>query len=373
MSPFNQNTGRFEIEPRKRREAPEPFWAQGSPPKKDPVPLANFAMGVLGLGGIIGYGRSSIGEGRRGVDRYHQWIRKVEDYSPGGMFKTFGVSDLTYPYTAGAPRDRGVVARAGGKLAQGLEAVYPDQVQRFKEGKQKFVGLPVSSKTKRLVAMSRAYASSQMQRFNSLLQEMRELSIIKDVPGFVRTRDYVASRAALLGLKLPPNVLGVKPGPALRMVGGFAGKAAAVGLGIHYLNYLDYLRRSEDSKVLTTAGGALAGAAGFGAFFRNVRAARTGAVVGAAIGLLPTFDEGIYAGFASLYTKGRLLHAKMSDHLGLTDAAEKQEDLAPGITQAKTVLGFAGGGGLTGYLFQYSKKLAKGGVQGKGLDRKSVV
>jgi hypothetical protein len=373
MPIFNPNTGRFDIEPRKRREAPEPFWAQGSVPKKDPVPLANFAIGVLGIGGIVAYGRSSIGQGRRGVDRYHQWIRAIEDSSPGGMFRTFGVSDLTYPFTAGAPRDRGLVARVGGKLAQGLEAVYPDQLQRFRQGKQRFVGLPVSSKTRQLVAMSRAYASSQMQRFNSLLQEMRELSILKDVPGFVRTRDYVASRAARLGLKLPPNVLGVKPGPALRMLGGYAGKAAAVGLGIHYLNYLDYLRRSEDSKVLTTAGGALAGAAGFGAFFRNVRAARTGAMVGAAIGLLPTFDEGIYAGFASLYTKGRLLHAKMSDHLGLTDAVERQEDLAPGITQAKTVLGFAGAGGLTNYLFQYSKRLTKGGVQAKGFGKGALV
>lgn len=398
---FQNKLGSYNVVPEdlSHRQPGQPFWA-GGPQPVDPTPWANLGTFAAGVGAVVGLGMMPYGNrGRRGVDLYYQIAKKVEDFSPGKIFRTFAISDTLFPFTAQSGINIGSMGiPPSGKITQALGAIYgKDRIKRyaidphsglkrviteadeiaqnikrnslhaeFLLDNKKVLGRQLSPRTQRLIAISRAYASSQVQRFNSLLDEFRTTFTDRIWRGFipreydigktpfrysVKARDYLVGRLDRLGLTLPKRILGVKQGPALRMLGGITMKGAAAALAIHGLNYLDYLRREEDNRALTTLGGGVAGAAYGSAIFRTLGGAKAGGLIGAAIGLLPMFDEGIYAGFAGLYTKGRLLHAKFSDYIGLTESAREQEELAPGITQLKTPLGFALGGGLAASIF----------------------
>ena len=207
---FNKNLNAYEIDvfSLDKRRAEPPFWA-GGPQPQDPAPWANLGTFAAGVGLTAGFGAMPIGRGRRGVDVYYNIAKKVEDFSPGKILRTFAVSDLLFPFTKEAGFSaRGMQVPVGGKLAPALEAVYgQDRLSRFvidpKTGlkrvvtvadevannlknntlfaeflfdNKKILGTQLSPQTQRLIAISRAYASSQVQRFNSLLDELERMS-----------------------------------------------------------------------------------------------------------------------------------------------------------------------------------------------------
>lgn len=146
--------------------------------------------------------------------------------------------------------------------------------------------------------------------------------------------------------------LSVKPGTATRMLGRYAMRGLQIGAGIGALSYLDYLRRTTESRTLTTLGGIATGAAaglllsrraGFG-FAR--KAGLIGAAIGGIVGAAPAFDEGIYGGLATMWTRLMGAGARASQAIGATEARRRQEELAPGITKFTTALAF----GLTGMM-----------------------
>lgn len=75
-----------------------------------------------------------------------------------------------------------------------------------------------------------------------------------------------------------------------------------------------------------------------------------GAAIGGTIGLLPTFDKGIGAGFANLYGRANIAGAKLWDAVGGQESLRRQEDLFPGLTNPITGVGFLISGGVLGYI-----------------------
>jgi len=118
--------------------------------------------------------------------------------------------------------------------------------------------------------------------------------------------------------------------------------------------------RSQSENRLTAGAGfaALGGAIG-GILRKTKRGAIWGAAAGLAVGVAPLFDQGVTEGMATGYTRATMGYTKMSKATGLTASRREQEDLMPGITQAKTLLGFTTGGMMTGLLAGYSLKIAQ--------------
>jgi hypothetical protein len=75
-----------------------------------------------------------------------------------------------------------------------------------------------------------------------------------------------------------------------------------------------------------------------------------GAVAGGLIGLLPTFDKGIGAGFGSLWGRANIAGAKLWDAVGGQESLRRQEELFPGLTSPITAAGFVMTGGVMGFL-----------------------
>jgi len=189
--------------------------------------------------------------------------------------------------------------------------------------------------------MMRAHAASQIGRMVKLLRS----------PGdYIPWVGELTEKAGLRGLKIPA-------GTASEMLGRILGLGMAVGGIATAASFLSDQRREQErstSALILGTVGALAGLA----YTKTEKGALVGAGIGAAIGVAPVFDEGIFQGLGTMWTKVSKGSAKTSENLGLTQSAREQELLAPGITQVSTMLGFTLSGALVGGLAGYSAKLA---------------
>lgn len=201
------------------------------------------------------------------------------------------------------------------------------------------------AKFETLANYARAKAAADVGRLNTLLSAPLELPVIGNlvskIPGY-------------------KNMM-VKPGTASQMIGRLAWKGALVGLGFHGLEYVDYLRSkgSPMAPVLSTAGGAAIGGlllkSSLKPFSKTGMIA--GALLGAAVGFAPRFDEGILYGAASTYGDVSIAHAKVSEASGLSQSLREQEDVTPGFATRSTAIGMGLTGGLIAGFAGYSNLL----------------
>ena len=214
----------------------------------------------------------------------------------------------------------------------------------------KVLGIPISEtarvfldRSRTSIQVGRAYAAAQMGRLNRLLQTPAEL--------FPQLGNLL-SKAGLPSLT-------VKPGPALSMLGRYAGLGLAIGGGIRGAQYLSYLRSQSDNRFLSGVGFAALGGLGGGLLRRTKFGALAGAAIGLGFGTLPVFDKGIIPGFGTMATRVSLAGAHLSQATGMTQSAKEQEALMPGITKWQTVAGFAGIGSLIGGMGGYAQRLRR--------------
>lgn len=187
-----------------------------------------------------------------------------------------------------------------------------------------------------------AKAASTASRLNILLRSPLEL------PGISKIAEKIPGMSKL----------GVKPGTATQLLGRYVGKAMLLGAAWKGLEYADYLQSegSPWSAALNTAGGATIGS--MISRKPGMKFGKVGLIAGAALGLAasvsPRFENGLFAGVASIYTDLNIARAKASEALGFTQTLQEQEELTPGLISYKTALGFGGVGAMIAGLGSYS-------------------
>ncbi|MCF1193184.1 hypothetical protein LRR18_16465, partial [Mangrovimonas sp. AS39] len=155
--------------------------------------------------------------------------------------------------------------------------------------------------------------------------------------------------------------LSVKPGTPGKMLARYTGKALAFGGILAGLQYFDYRRRNGNRlgvipEMALYGGLSAAALAPKGGSLKKY--ALVGGIAGAAIGALPTFNKGIFAGVGNLWAGLNLTRSAVSDVLGLTEAVKSQEQYLPGSTKLTTAMGFVGAGALYAGFAQYTRRLA---------------
>lgn len=210
----------------------------------------------------------------------------------------------------------------------------------------------LNDKLRRLVAraevttqLMRARAATTVGRLNNLLSKPLEIPLIGDI----------LNKVPLI------RSMAVEPGSAMQMASRYAWKGMAVGMAWKGLEYYDYLRSQGGpaSSLIGTAGGAAIG----GLLFKRAGAkvSTTGLLVGAGVGLFtamsPRFDEGLFYGFASIFSDANIIKAKASQATGLTESLQNQDRISPDLISLPTALGFVGVGGLIGGFAQYTNLL----------------
>lgn len=133
---------------------------------------------------------------------------------------------------------------------------------------------------------------------------------------------------------------GELPIGASALVGGAS--MAVIGAGVGSLIKSDYMAFSN-KRIAELAKGAVP---------RITKTQLAGGVIGLGVGILPGFDKGLTAGFASMYSNARIWSARVWDSLGATESVERQERLMPGITSPAIGFGLAFSGGILGYVNQ---------------------
>ena len=85
----------------------QPAWSHDQQALVHPTgrTLAKLGVGAGIVGGLALGGRSTF-RGRKGWDYYHSLLLGIEEYSPGGMFRTFQLSGLVSPLTTAAQAER---------------------------------------------------------------------------------------------------------------------------------------------------------------------------------------------------------------------------------------------------------------------------
>jgi hypothetical protein len=214
----------------------------------------------------------------------------------------------------------------------------------------KVLGIPISEiaqvylqKARVTGRIARAYMAGQIGRLNRLLAAPAD---------WFPSLGKIMERAGIRRLT-------VQPGSALQMLGRYTAKGLAIAGAYKGFQYLSYMRGQSDNRLMAGAGFAILGGA-LGGILRNTRrGAMIGAVLGATVGIAPLFDKGVIEGAATAYTRVAMGRAKISKATGLTASRREQEEFMPGITKARTLLGFTTGGLMTGLLAGYGLKLAK--------------
>ena len=213
----------------------------------------------------------------------------------------------------------------------------------------KVLGIPISSiaqvhlqKARVTGRIARAYMAGQIGRLNRLL---------------AAPADWFPSVGKLM--KKMGIGFTVNTGSALQMLGRYTAKGLAIAGAYKGFQHLSYLRGESDNKLLSGAGFAILGGALGGIFRQTRRGVAIGAAIGALVGTAPLFDKGVIEGAATAYTRIAMGHAKVSESTGLTASRREQEEFMPGITKARTLLGFTTGGLMTGLLAGYGLKVAK--------------
>jgi len=157
-----------------------------------------------------------------------------------------------------------------------------------------------------------------------------------------------------------------------RMLAGITGKATMFAVGLPSLySALDYSRSQFDSlpERLVAAPLFAAVGAGVGSLIKSKevtllsklsksgkflggiqRTQMGGALIGAAVGILPNFDKGLTAGMANTLARLNIATSKMWQTVDGAGIVEQQERLFPGMTSPWTAAGFAMTGGIHGYI-----------------------
>lgn len=189
-----------------------------------------------------------------------------------------------------------------------------------------------------------AIFSSAVGRMNLLLKSPFDLEIVED---------WVQKAPILKGLNL-----GVKPGPAHKVLWRYTKKGALAFGAYKALDYADYLGREygvAGSVPAGAAGGAMAGLAiGLRRGGKGGRYALYGAVAG---GLLGIGGEGPLSSLASAYANVRITQAQIADVTGLGAGARKTEDFFPGLSKPSTLVATAALGMLLGGTYDWGEKL----------------
>jgi len=211
----------------------------------------------------------------------------------------------------------------------------------------KVLGIPLSESASlifqrfRLVSQyQRAYWAAQIGRLNTLLQAPAEWF------------PFVRRGMEKIGIK----TFGVAPGTATQMLLRYAAKGTVIAGGVLALSYLSH-KRKTDNKLIGTLRLASAGSAVGAIIGRGIRGSLIGAGIGALIGVAPLFNQGIFEGAATAYTRVAKTGAAVSQKLGMTEAAKEQEALMPGVTKVSTLVGMAGGMMMSGLTAGYFYKL----------------
>jgi len=277
-----------------------------------------------------------------------------------------------YARLAGVPVDEGLSIREGALRsrwqAEGAGVPYKKWVDKLSFSERQpsipliapfrkeveFLGKKISlgSSAQRAVARAeifqrfvRAKTATTVGRLNTLLRKPFEM------PGIGKA------------LKKIPLIsgIGMTPGPASSMVGGYVRRGIVAGGVMTALSYYDYLR-SQGGPSSFVAGPALGGVLG-GLLSKkhgrpiSVKGATIGAAVGLATAISPRFQEGLLHGALSLVADLNLARAEVSQKLGLQKAVSRQEEITPGLLSVKTAAGFAGVGALGAGMAGYGKLL----------------
>ncbi len=200
------------------------------------------------------------------------------------------------------------------------------------------------SKAKLLARYAYAGVSSAVGRMNLLLQSPFDLEVVQD---------WTSKTPFLKSMNL-----GVKAGPAHKMLARYARKGAGVLLTYHALDYADYFGREYGQAATIPFGIASGATVGFAIGARrggSKKAAVIGAVVG---GLLGLSGEGPLSTLASTYARLRVGQAEVSDTTGLGSGARRTEDFFPGLTKPTTLVASAALGLLLGGVKDWGQKLS---------------
>ena len=203
------------------------------------------------------------------------------------------------------------------------------------------------AKAELMLTLARARMATTAGRLNVLLSKPLDVPIIgsalSKIPGI--------------------GSMAVKPGTATEIFGRMLKKGLILGAAYKGAEYYDYLRASGSPFALPA--GIVGGAAVGGLAFKGVnRYSMTsmiaGAAIGAAVGVMPRFDSGLFYGLASVPADLNIKRAELSESIGLSESLRRQEEVTPGLISPATAIGFGGVGALIGGFGSYAPFLAKG-------------
>jgi hypothetical protein len=188
-----------------------------------------------------------------------------------------------------------------------------------------------------------AMVSSAVGRMNLLLKSPFDLEIVED---------WVNKAPILKGLNL-----GVKPGPAHKMLWRYTKKGALAFAAYKSLDYADYLGR-EYGHTATIPGGILGGAtAGAALGFRRGAVGKYATIGAIAGGVLGLSGEGPLSTLAGIYARARITQAEVAEVTGLGQGARRTEDFFPGLAKPSTLVATAAAGLLLGGTYDWGKRL----------------
>ncbi len=185
-------------------------------------------------------------------------------------------------------------------------------------------------------------ASAGVGRLNLLLQSPFQSDLFK----------RLAKKAPFLNRLIPQ----IKEGSALKMLGQYSIYAGKIGLAVHGIKYLDYLQR-QDSSLLAVPRNTVVGGLIGAALTKSAKGAAVGAAALGIAGALPIFGEGngFIGGLLDVYAKARIDLAKISTPWRA--GSRRAEENFQGITDVKTLVGFAGTGLLLGGAYDHFDRI----------------
>jgi hypothetical protein len=334
--------------------------------------------------GIVGSGFLPAGGGKRVWDYYVKGMRGIEEYSPGGVLRTFQMSpffsqfgtehrglqlsakflehednkhvleyltgligektkggDLTYAklLREGVELKRGQLLFGGGDVALRRASAYTFPVTtspKIGSGYARSRGLPhgirIGEEIQQQIIgghnifqhwwrQATGLGTTYVTRFNDLLKAPFELEPFKTVFGTAQTK--LGDLTEKFGRRRIIQ-LAVPEGSGMQMMGRLTMKYG-LALGAVALGYqtLDYMTREADLLDDTA------------------------------------FDQGITAGVATVGVKSNLAISRFAEVTGLHDLREAQEELAPGSTSLGTLAAFPLIGGLFAASSVYMARVAK--------------
>lgn len=373
-------------------------WTTGEQQVEHPetTQLGKLAVFGLGVGAVGLLGRTTF-KGQRGFDYLNNFVRKVEEYSPGHIFRTFQLSHMLSGLETVSQQTRFISPEIIMTMRQSPTGL------AWLEHTSRLIGQPITKGP--IIEQGLRFQGGKLYLGSSNQVLLEHAGVLRtnlgSIPQFQTAYARSLAKGPLFGgakeLSLAQETFlspveyldasGKIRNESFMFTGGKtrfqAGKRFLFGYGTSLAERFNQLARAPFEMepiasifknlpllnkmkldVIPSSGlktfAKLTGKIGIGAVVGSLAYKQLDYMVRESSALDKTiFAEGITAGLGTLWTRGQVSLSRIAEYTGLHDYRETQEKIAPGSTElsrlaAFPILGIAGAG-----LYGYAKRISR--------------